>query len=196
MTDSNTWALLRGKAQPQDLPRNLGLILGRATLPPATWPVRDTAEAQVALLGARAKGQARIAKAWVDYYRTTAPASIAQATWEDRLGDAMRHVRSLIPEDAETLALEREIAIAALQQEAMSVLRKREPARAITPLLEATGMDPTRGDLQLMLTAAFRISRYDELADASRKQLERIAPGWRKTALAQELVILGYLPKP
>ena len=196
LTDSNPWALISGKAQQKDLPRNLGLILGRATLPPAAWPVRETAEAQAALLGARAKGQARIAKAWVDYYRATAPASIALATWQDRLGDAMEHVHSLVPKDTEALDLEREIAIAALHQKAMSVLRKREPARAITPLLEATEMDPSRGDLQLMLTAAFRISRYDELADASRKQLERIAPGWRKSSLAHELLSLGYLPKP
>jgi hypothetical protein len=196
LTDSNPWALLRGKAQREDLPRNLGLLLGRATLAPAAWPVRETAEARVALLGARAKGQARIAKAWVDFYRATAPSSIAQSTWEDRLGAAMIQVLSLVPEDPEALALEREIVIAALRQEALSVLRKREPARAITPLLEATGLDPNRGDLQLMLTAAFRISRYEELADASRRTLDKLAPNWPKSELAQELISLGFVPKP
>jgi hypothetical protein len=148
----------------------------------------------LAVQGFRALGKVRIAKAWVDHYRETAPMSIAQGTWEERLGRALFEAKSLLPEEGEIRLFEDRIRAEDWRAQGLFALRENSPARAVGPLLQASVTYPERADLQLLLAAALELAGNRLASEAAQRRVRELSPSWAESSLARELMGLGYPP--
>ena len=194
LTDSSIATLFSPEQGPRLLARNLGGVYARATPAPAIWDVRESAVGRLAVQGFRALGKVRIAKAWVDHYRETAPMSIAQGTWEERLGRALLEAKSLLHEEGEIRLFEDRIRAEDWRAQGLFALREGSPARAVGPFLQASVTYPERADLQLLLAAALELAGNRLASEAAQRRVRELSPSWAESSLARELMGLGYPP--
>jgi hypothetical protein len=195
LKDREIQLLLSGAAGERQRALNLGMLYGRATLAPAEWEVGKTALGRLAVQGYRVFGQARIAKAWVDHYRETAPRSLAERTWEGRLVDALLELKMLLSDDPEARRFVQTVRVEEWRRTGLLAIHTGEYANAVGALLQATVAEPQRADLQLLLAASLGLAGNPVASEAALRRVRDLSRDWQESKLATELAHLGFAPE-
>jgi len=136
--------------------RNLERFAASRTALPASWGALLGDFPEVAV--GRALIEMRLAAAWVAYDQVAAPGSLALESWQKRLDGARLDAALLAPDDAELVAFDAQLRAEADLQAAREALLQDDPRHAVALLLSAREVLGERGDVEVLLTAAFEFA--------------------------------------